>query len=144
MPIGDYRHVVTFQTVVKSPDGDGGITENWIDLDPATWDVAILPATVRDLERDNHRDDRFNQPGAFVDRGEFRERPIGHVDHEQDHRDEHDERDDDVQHIGHGRPRSRPRLTASVHSPDPSPGRRSVSVLACHMDPSIVTTSPLA
>jgi len=52
MPIGDYRHVVTFQTVVKSPDGDGGITENWIDLDPATWDVAILPATVRDLERD--------------------------------------------------------------------------------------------
>jgi SPP1 family predicted phage head-tail adaptor len=49
--LGAYRHVVSFQTLTSAPDGDGGIVETWIDLDPATWNVAIRPATVRDLER---------------------------------------------------------------------------------------------
>lgn len=50
MGIGAYRHVVTFQTPTTGPDGDGGIVETWTDLDPP-WDVAIQPATVRDLEK---------------------------------------------------------------------------------------------
>ena len=50
MAIGDYRHVVTFQTPTSVPDGDGGMTETWANLDPP-WHVAITPATVRDLER---------------------------------------------------------------------------------------------
>lgn len=50
MAIGDYRHVATFQTPTTVPDGDGGMTETWVDLDPP-WHVAIQPATVRDLER---------------------------------------------------------------------------------------------
>lgn len=50
MAIGEYRHVVTFQSLVKGPDGDGGIIETWTDLLPR-WHVAIHPATVRDLER---------------------------------------------------------------------------------------------
>jgi SPP1 family predicted phage head-tail adaptor len=50
MAIGDYRHVAQFQTPTTLPDGDGGVTETWVDLDPP-WPVAIRPATVRDLER---------------------------------------------------------------------------------------------
>ena len=50
MAIGDYRHVVEFQTPTTGPDGDGGIVESWANLDPP-WNVAITPATVRDLER---------------------------------------------------------------------------------------------
>lgn len=50
MAIGDYRHVVTFQTPTSVPDGDGGMTETWADLG-SPWNVAIAPATVRDLER---------------------------------------------------------------------------------------------
>ena len=50
MAIGEYRHVVRFQSVTTVPDGDGGQTDVWTDLDPL-WHVAIQPATVRDLER---------------------------------------------------------------------------------------------
>jgi len=57
MAIGEYRHVVTFQTPTTGPDGDGGVTETWGDLLPR-WHVAIQPATVRDLER--------NAGGAIV------------------------------------------------------------------------------
>ena len=52
MTIGDYRHVVTVQDPTGMvSDGEGGFTEGWTDLDPATWDVRISPATARDLER---------------------------------------------------------------------------------------------
>lgn len=50
MAIGEYRHVAQFQTPTSVPDGDGGMTETWANLDPP-WAVAIQPATVRDLER---------------------------------------------------------------------------------------------
>lgn len=50
MAIGDYRHIAKFQTSTTVPDGDGGMTETWVDLEPP-WAVAIQPATVRDLER---------------------------------------------------------------------------------------------
>jgi len=50
--IGDYRHLVLFQTPgAPVPDGDGGFTQSWTDLSPATWHVSITPATTRDLER---------------------------------------------------------------------------------------------
>jgi len=51
MAIGAYRHVVQLQTPTTVPDGDGGVTETWVNLDPV-WYVAIHPATVRDLERE--------------------------------------------------------------------------------------------
>lgn len=50
--IGEYRHMVTFQSPgAPVSDGDGGWTQTWTDLDPATWHVSIEPATARDLER---------------------------------------------------------------------------------------------
>jgi head-tail adaptor len=50
--IGSYRHLVTVQDPTGTiPDGEGGFTEGWIDLTPATWYMSIAPATVRDLER---------------------------------------------------------------------------------------------
>ena len=52
MPIGATRHVVTFQVGSTRPDGDGGTVETWIDLDPPSWDVAIRPAPIHDLERE--------------------------------------------------------------------------------------------
>ena len=52
MSIGEYRHVARFQNPGDPvPDGEGGFTEGWADLDPP-WPVAIEPATVRDLERE--------------------------------------------------------------------------------------------
>lgn len=52
MALGDYRHGVTFQNPGPPvPDGDGGYTQTWTDLVPATWRVSITPATQRDLER---------------------------------------------------------------------------------------------
>ena len=52
MAIGSYRHVVTLQGPgVLVPDGEGGWTEGWADLDPAKWDVSIVRATAADLER---------------------------------------------------------------------------------------------
>jgi len=50
MAIGEFRHLVQFQTPTTGPDGDGGVIETWVNLDPR-WPVAIHPATVRDLER---------------------------------------------------------------------------------------------
>jgi head-tail adaptor len=49
--IGDYQDLVTFQDPVRTPDGVGGYTETWSDLSPATWKVAIVPATAADQER---------------------------------------------------------------------------------------------
>jgi len=52
MARGDYRHTVTFQNPGPAvPDGDGGYTQSWVDLVPASWRVSITPATARDLER---------------------------------------------------------------------------------------------
>lgn len=50
--IGDQRHLVTFQDPGPPiPDGAGGYTQSWSDLSPATWYVAIAPASAADLER---------------------------------------------------------------------------------------------
>lgn len=52
MPIGDYRHAVTFQNPGPAvADGDGSYTETWTDLTPAPWRVSIDQASARDLER---------------------------------------------------------------------------------------------
>ena len=51
MSIGDYKNLVTFQEPTRTPDGVGGYTEAWADLSPATWKVAIIPASAADLER---------------------------------------------------------------------------------------------
>jgi head-tail adaptor len=52
MARGERRHVVTLQNPgPAAPDGDGGYTQTWADLDPATWHVSIEPATTQDLER---------------------------------------------------------------------------------------------
>jgi head-tail adaptor len=51
-PIALHRHLVTFEAPGASvPDGDGGYTEGWAPLSPATAYVTIQAATVRDLER---------------------------------------------------------------------------------------------
>jgi SPP1 family predicted phage head-tail adaptor len=50
MGIGAYRHIVTVQTLVRTPDGEGGTVDTWTDLDPP-WPCAIVPASVADLER---------------------------------------------------------------------------------------------
>lgn len=51
--IGQTRHRVQFQAPVGPavPDGDGGYTQAWADLSPASWFVSIEPITGRDLER---------------------------------------------------------------------------------------------
>jgi len=50
--IGDARHLVTFQDPGDPvPDGVGGYTQTWGDLSPATWYVAIAPASAGDVER---------------------------------------------------------------------------------------------
>jgi len=50
--IGDFRHLVTFQDPSAAvPDGAGGYTQTWSDLQPATWFVAVQPAGAGDLER---------------------------------------------------------------------------------------------
>jgi head-tail adaptor len=52
MPRGAYQHRVRFENPgVPVPDGDGGYTQGYTPLDPPEWFAAILPATVRDLER---------------------------------------------------------------------------------------------
>ena len=50
--VGTHRHLVLFQAPGAAvPDGDGGFTQTWSDLSPATWHVSIEPATAQDLER---------------------------------------------------------------------------------------------
>jgi hypothetical protein len=52
MARGDRRLLVTFQNPGPPvPDGDGGYTQSWADLDPATWYVSLTPATAASLER---------------------------------------------------------------------------------------------
>ena len=49
--VGQYRHLVTLENPGNPvPDGDGGYTEAWTPLDPASWDCAIQAATARALE----------------------------------------------------------------------------------------------
>lgn len=49
---GERRHRVTLQGPgVSVPDGDGGYTNAWADLNPPTMQAAIEPATARALER---------------------------------------------------------------------------------------------
>jgi len=50
--IGDFRHVVKFETHGPDvPDGDGGFMPTWDPLGPPTWYVAIEPVTAHDTER---------------------------------------------------------------------------------------------
>lgn len=49
--IGQYRHVVSLDNPgTPAPDGDGGYTEGFAPLDPASWDCAITAASARALE----------------------------------------------------------------------------------------------
>ena len=49
--IGELRHVVTLESPGPPvPDGDGGYTESWQPLNPATWNCSISSANARDLE----------------------------------------------------------------------------------------------
>lgn len=51
MARGDYRHRVRFEAPGEAvPDGEGGFSESWTTIGPSEWDVAIRPATARDLE----------------------------------------------------------------------------------------------
>lgn len=50
--IGDYRHLATVEDpTAPLGDGDGGYTLTWTPLDPPTWWISVLPATVQDQER---------------------------------------------------------------------------------------------
>ena len=50
--IGATRHLVTFEDPgAPVPDGEGGYTETWTPLSPATWYVRVRPATTKDAER---------------------------------------------------------------------------------------------
>jgi SPP1 family predicted phage head-tail adaptor len=52
MGVGQFRHLGLFQKPGAAvPDGEGGYTEGWTDLEPPQWAVDIAPASVRDLER---------------------------------------------------------------------------------------------
>jgi head-tail adaptor len=51
-PAGARRHAVRVQNPGPAvADGDGGYSQTWTDLVPATWQVSIVPATSRNLER---------------------------------------------------------------------------------------------
>ena len=45
-----WHRVTVQQPGAPIPDGDGGYTEGWVDAAPSTWQVAIAPATARELE----------------------------------------------------------------------------------------------
>lgn len=50
--IGRDRELVTFEVPgAPVPDGEGGYTETWAPLAPATWYVRIAPARQADIER---------------------------------------------------------------------------------------------
>jgi head-tail adaptor len=52
MAVPNLRHKVRLQNPGPPvSDGEGGYTQSWTDLTPATWDCSIDPATARDLER---------------------------------------------------------------------------------------------
>lgn len=51
-PRGEKRHLVNLQAPGDPvPDGEGGFIETMAALDPPTWHVQMLPATVRNMER---------------------------------------------------------------------------------------------
>jgi len=69
--IGDYRHLVTFQDPSGTvPDGGGGYTQTWADLQPAHWFVQIAPLPVGDLER-TAAAGSVQTTGSFVVRGRY-------------------------------------------------------------------------
>lgn len=50
--VGARPHRITLQNPGTAvPDGDGGFTQTWTDLTPASMFAKIAPATARDLER---------------------------------------------------------------------------------------------
>lgn len=50
--IGRDEHLVTFEEPgTPVPDGEGGYTEAWVPLSPATWYVRVRPANPQDAER---------------------------------------------------------------------------------------------
>ena len=50
--IGAYRHTVHLSEPGPTvPDGDGGFTQGWADVQPPLWYVSIQPASAHDLER---------------------------------------------------------------------------------------------
>jgi head-tail adaptor len=50
--VSTYRHIIRLQNPgMPIPDGQGGFTDTWIDLTPATLHVSIDPASAQDLER---------------------------------------------------------------------------------------------
>ncbi len=52
IPIANRRHLVRWQGPGPAvPDGDGGFTTTWADLQPASSYVQIAAATAKDLER---------------------------------------------------------------------------------------------
>jgi head-tail adaptor len=46
---GQRRHLLTFENPVSVPDGEGGFTTTWTELE--SRHAEIKPATARDLER---------------------------------------------------------------------------------------------
>jgi head-tail adaptor len=52
VPAGRRIHRITLQDPgAPVPDGDGGYTDGWADLDPAFAYASIDPASARDIER---------------------------------------------------------------------------------------------
>jgi head-tail adaptor len=50
--IGRDQHLVTFEEPgAPVPDGEGGYTESWVPLSPATWYVRVSPMSGRDAEQ---------------------------------------------------------------------------------------------
>ena len=50
--IGRDQHLVSFEEPgPPAPDGEGGYTDTWLPLSPATWYVRLATATGRDQER---------------------------------------------------------------------------------------------
>lgn len=50
--IGRDDQLVTFEEPGPPvPDGEGGFTEAWVPLSPASWYVRVRPASARDAER---------------------------------------------------------------------------------------------
>jgi head-tail adaptor len=48
---GQRTKLVTLESPVTAPDGEGGTTETWVALTPPTAYVHIQPASAADLER---------------------------------------------------------------------------------------------
>ena len=49
--IGQLRQRVTVENPTRVPDGDGGFTDTWTELNPADIWASIVPATASVIER---------------------------------------------------------------------------------------------